>query len=49
MRFLMQIQVYVWETKALYEFAEIKGGEEQERLLHCWSKQHKGIMQCLCV
>lgn len=45
----MQIQVYVLETKALYEFAEIKGGEKQERLLHHWSKQNKGTMQHLCV
>lgn len=37
------------ETKALYEFAEMKGGEEQERLLCHRSKQNKGIMQRLCV
>lgn len=37
------------ETKAPYEFAQMKGGEKQERLLHNRSKQNKGIMQYLCV
>lgn len=37
------------ETKALYEFSEMKGGEKQERLLNHRSKQYKGIMQHLCV
>jgi len=36
------------ETKALYEFARMKGGEKQERLLCHWSEQNKGIMQHLC-
>ena len=36
------------ETKEPYEFAQMKGGEKQERLLHHWSKQNKAIMQCLC-
>lgn len=49
MHSLMQIQVYVLETKTLYEFAEMKGAEQQERQHHCWNQQNKGIMQHLCV
>ncbi len=35
--------------KVLYEFAEMNGGEEEERLFHHWSKQSNGRKQHLCV
>lgn len=35
------------ETKALYEFAGMKGEEKLDRLLRHWKKANKGIMQRL--